>query len=103
MALLKKVDADLGVPRGLQAVYAAIILQPETLFRFEGTGESDEEGLIALSRRELATSLVRHIAQTFWSMGPRGVEQVFEMFTLPTFANNFNRTDTTGLGPTDEK
>jgi len=57
MALLKKVDADLGVPRGLQAVYAAIILQPETLFRFEGTGESDEEGLVALSRRELATSL----------------------------------------------
>jgi len=57
MALLKKVDADLGVPRGLQAVYAAIILQPETLFRLEGTGESDEEGLVALSRRELATSL----------------------------------------------
>ncbi len=57
MALLKKVDADLGVPRGLQAVYAAIILQPETLFRFEGTGESDEEGLVTLSRRELATSL----------------------------------------------
>mgnify|MGYP005627212009 FL=1 len=57
MALLKKVDADLGVPRGLQAVYAAIILQPETLFRFEGTGESDEEGLVVLSRRELATSL----------------------------------------------
>jgi hypothetical protein len=57
MALLKKVDADLGVPRGLQAVYAAIILQPETLFRLEGTGESDEEGLVTLSRRELATSL----------------------------------------------
>jgi hypothetical protein len=57
MALLKKVDAELGVPRGLQAVYAAIILQPETLFRLEGTGESDEEGLVALSRRELATSL----------------------------------------------
>ena len=57
MALLKKVDADLGVPRGLQAVYAAIVLQPETLFRFEGTGESDEAGLVALTRRELATSL----------------------------------------------
>ena len=57
MALLKKVDAELGVPRGLQAVYAAIILQPETLFRLEGTGESDKEGLVALSRRELATSL----------------------------------------------
>ncbi|MDE0734871.1 MAG: hypothetical protein OSB47_03555, partial [Pirellulaceae bacterium] len=37
MTLLTKVDADLGVPRGLQAAYAAIILQPETLFRFEGT------------------------------------------------------------------
>tara|TARA_B100001964_G_scaffold239365_1_gene306660 strand:- start:163 stop:2127 length:1965 start_codon:yes stop_codon:yes gene_type:complete len=57
MALLKKVDAELGVPRGLQAVYAAIILQPETLFRFEGTGDADESGLVALSRRELAISL----------------------------------------------
>jgi len=57
MALLKKVDAGLGVPRGLQAVYATIILQPETLFRFEGTAESGEAGLVALSRRELATSL----------------------------------------------
>ena len=57
MALLKKVDAELGVPRGLQAVYAAIILQPETLFRFEGTGKPDNQGLVALSHRELATSL----------------------------------------------
>jgi hypothetical protein len=57
MALLNQVDADLGVPRGLQAVYAAIILQPETLFRLEGTAKSDAEGLVALSRRELATSL----------------------------------------------
>ena len=37
-ALMKKVDAELGLPRGLQAVFAAIILQPETLFRFEGLG-----------------------------------------------------------------
>ncbi|MEC9004225.1 MAG: DUF1588 domain-containing protein [Planctomycetota bacterium] len=57
MKLLRKVDADLGVPRGLQAAYAAIILQPETLFRFEGTGEADDSNLVALSRRELATSL----------------------------------------------
>jgi hypothetical protein len=57
MTLLKKVDADLGVPRGLQAAYAAIILQPETLFRFEGTGEADDSNLVQLSRRELATSL----------------------------------------------
>ncbi|MFP6893286.1 MAG: DUF1588 domain-containing protein, partial [Opitutales bacterium] len=57
MGLLKKVDAELGVPFGLQAVYASIILRPETLFRFEGTGEADEDGLVALSRRELATSL----------------------------------------------
>ena len=55
--LLKKVDAELGIPRGLQAVYAAIILQPETLFRYEGTGSTDKDGLAALSRRELATSL----------------------------------------------
>ena len=57
MALLKKVDAELGIPRGLQAAYAAIILQPETLFRFEGTGGSGDSNLLSLSRRELATSL----------------------------------------------
>ncbi|MED5586772.1 MAG: DUF1588 domain-containing protein [Verrucomicrobiota bacterium] len=57
MALLKQVDADLGVPRGLQAAFAAIVLQPETLFRFEGTGTADGRGLVELSRRELATSL----------------------------------------------
>ena len=57
MALLKKVDAELGIPRGLQAAYAAIILQPETLFRFEGTGGSGDSNRVSLSRRELATSL----------------------------------------------
>ena len=57
VGLLRKVDAELGIPRGLQAVYAAIILQPETLFRFEGTGEADGANVVALSRRELATSL----------------------------------------------
>ena len=57
MTLLKKVDAELGIPRGLQAAYAAIILQPETLFRFEGTGGSGDSNLLSLSRRELATSL----------------------------------------------
>jgi hypothetical protein len=57
MALLKKVDAELGVPRGLQAAYAAIILQPETLFRFEGTDGVSDSKLVSLSRRELATSL----------------------------------------------
>jgi len=57
MALLKKVDAELGIPRGLQAAYAAIILQPETLFRFEGTYGVSDSNLVSLSRRELATSL----------------------------------------------
>ena len=57
MALLKKVDAELGIPRGLQAAYAAIILQPETLFRFEGTGGSGDSNRVSLSRHELATSL----------------------------------------------
>ena len=57
LALLKKVDAELGIPRGLQAAYAAIILQPETLFRFEGTGGSGDSNRVSLSRRELATSL----------------------------------------------
>jgi hypothetical protein len=57
MGLLKKVDSELGVPFGLQAVYASIILRPETLFRFEGTEDADEEGLVALTRRELANSL----------------------------------------------
>ena len=57
MGLLKEVDSELGVPFGLQAVYASIILRPETLFRFEGTEETDESGLVALTRRELANSL----------------------------------------------
>jgi hypothetical protein len=57
LGLIKKVDAELGIPRGLQAAFAAIILQPETLFRFEGTGEADDSSLVALSRRELATAL----------------------------------------------
>ena len=57
MGLIKKVDKELGLPRGLQAAYAAIILQPETLFRFEGTAEADGADLVALSRRELATAL----------------------------------------------
>ena len=58
MALLKKVDAELGIPRGLQAAFAAIILQPETLFRFEGLGAGNKEGLTKLTRRELALSLI---------------------------------------------
>ena len=50
MGLLKKVDSELGVPFGLQAVYASIILKFETLFRFEGMGASDDDtGLVALS------------------------------------------------------
>jgi len=57
MGLLKEVDSELGVPFGLQAVYASIILRPETLFRFEGTEQADEDGLVALTRRELANSL----------------------------------------------
>ena len=57
MMLLRKVDAELGVPRGLQAAYAAIILQPETLFRFEGTKDADKSNLVTLSGRELATAL----------------------------------------------
>ena len=57
MDLLKKVDSELGVPFGLQAVYASIILRPETLFRFEGTENIDANGLVALTRRELANSL----------------------------------------------
>ena len=57
MGLLRKVDSELGVPFGLQAVYASIILRPETLFRFEGTEEADERGVVALARRELANSL----------------------------------------------
>jgi len=57
LTLLKKVDAELGIPRGLQAAYAAIILQPETLFRFEGTDGVSGSKLVSLSRRELATSL----------------------------------------------
>ena len=56
-SLMKKVDVELGLPRGLQAVFAAIILQPETIFRFEGVGEGNNEGLTRLTPRELATAL----------------------------------------------
>ena len=50
MALVKKVDAELGLPRGLQAAFAAIILQPETLFRFEAVATDPEtNGLVPLS------------------------------------------------------
>jgi len=53
LGLVKKVDGELGSPRGLQAGYAAIILQPESIFRFEGSGDHKNE-LKSLSRRELA-------------------------------------------------
>ena len=58
MALVKKVDAELGLPRGLQAAFAAIILQPETLFRFEAVAsEPETNGLVPLSRTEAAAAL----------------------------------------------
>ena len=57
-ALMERVDSDLGEPYGLRAAYAAIILTPETIFRFEGTQDaSTEGGLVQLSNRELAFAL----------------------------------------------
>ena len=38
LGLLNKIDADLGIPRGLQAAYAAIILQPGNPVSLRGNG-----------------------------------------------------------------
>jgi hypothetical protein len=58
LALLDRIDKQLGEPYGLQAAYASIILKPETIFRFEGaSAEPDANGLIQLSSRELAHAL----------------------------------------------
>ena len=68
-SLLSKVDSELGSPRGLQAAYAAIILKPESLFRYEGLGSADDQGkTVALTRRELANSL----ALTLTDLPPDG-------------------------------
>ena len=56
--LQERIDGDLGQPFGLQAGYAAVILMPETIFRYEGTQPAaDTSGLIQLSDRELAHAL----------------------------------------------
>ena len=58
LALLDRIDKQLGEPYGLQAAYASIILKPETIFRFEGaSAKPDANGLIQLSPRELAHAL----------------------------------------------
>jgi len=58
LALLDRIDKQLGEPYGLQAAYASIILKPETIFRFEGaSAKPDANGLIQLSSRELAHAL----------------------------------------------
>jgi hypothetical protein len=56
LALLKRVNDELGEPRGLTAAYAAIILQPESIFRYEATAGA-RDGLIALTPSELAHAL----------------------------------------------
>ena len=71
MNLLKRIDAELGEPFGLQAACAAVLLTPETIFRFEGAGwdsapdnssESEngrvrDPAYVQLSNRELADAL----------------------------------------------
>jgi len=58
MALRKRINAEHGEPFGLQAAFAAVILTPETVFRFEGAQPSrDRASLSQLSHRELAHSL----------------------------------------------
>ncbi len=62
MALLERINAELGEPFGLQAAFAAVILTPETVFRFEGTQPSaDGSSLTQLSDRELAHALAHAI------------------------------------------
>ena len=57
-ALMKRVDDELGEPNGLRAAYASIILTPESIFRYEGTGAvKNETGLTQLTNSELAHAL----------------------------------------------
>jgi hypothetical protein len=56
LELIEKVDDELGAPMGMQAAFAAIILQPESVFRYEGSGEQKDK-LKALTRREVAHAL----------------------------------------------
>ena len=56
LELQAKVAGELGAPRGVIAAYAAIILQPESIFRYEATAKA-ANARIALSRRELAFAL----------------------------------------------
>ena len=70
-ALQKRIDDDLGQPFGLRAAFAAVLLTPETVFRFEGVGwdsvptnaDQEEHGrdgvptYIQLSNREVADAL----------------------------------------------
>ena len=60
MAMLGRINTELGEPFGLQAAYAAVVLTPETIFRFETaepTPNPVNPDLIQLSNRELAHAL----------------------------------------------
>lgn len=81
LAMLEKVDGELGRPRGLQAAYAAIILQPESLFRYETEEPVDpKHGLVALSHRELARSLAFALTDL---PPPNEVLKAFEQKEMP--------------------
>jgi hypothetical protein len=54
----KKVDAELGDNQGLRMALGAVILQPESIFRYElGEGAMQQDGLYIISRRDLAHAL----------------------------------------------
>ena len=60
-ALMKKVDEEVGWPAGLQAALASVILLPEGIYRYEAfelAEASGKDGLVPLSRTELAHALV---------------------------------------------
>ena len=58
LAMAGKVDAELGDNQGLRMALGAVILQPESMFRYELQGDAEEQNdLYELSRRDLAHAL----------------------------------------------
>ncbi len=54
LALARKTERDAGLDQALQSVFAAVLLKPEAVYRFElGSGKPDEFGRIFLAPYEL--------------------------------------------------
>ena len=58
LAMARKVDAELGGNQGLRMALGAVILQPESMFRYELQGDAEAQNdLYELPRRGLAHAL----------------------------------------------